>query len=228
MVMIKEVQVMKRLLLVVLALFLVAGVVQAAEVTTTAGTKAMVFQFSGLSSLGLGPYSGVGGSGIGLRYYLSEGTALRPGLTVGFGSTTTKSQVSGMSDDKATNMNFGVNVALEKHLQAVSAISPYLGAGVGAGIFNNKHEPSVASNPPTGTATKITDKGTSFGVFGLGGFEWAWTNGLTLGGEYRFGLNFASGKSETERQGMSTVTDGDESGFNLGFSTASVYLSVNF
>jgi opacity protein-like surface antigen len=215
---------MKRILLVALALVFLAGAVQAAEVNTKAGTKNLVFQFSGLSNLGLGNYD----TGFGMRYYLSDDMALVPALKLGFSSTKTKSGVTGYSDDKTTGMRFGVDLALEKHTKAIGAISPCIGAGVGFVAASSKHEPSRLSSPPTGTTLKVTDKSMGFGVFGLCGFEWAWTSGLTLGGEYRLGLQMDSGKRETELQGTNTQTSDDTSGFGLGIGTASVFLSVEF
>jgi opacity protein-like surface antigen len=214
---------MKRFLLVALALVFVAGAVQAADVVTTAGSKALVFQFNGLSNLGLGTYNG----GIGMRYYLKDKLALRPGLELGLSQDKTKAGISGYSDDKVTDMGFGLSLALEKHMTPVQSISPYIGAGAGFNISNNKHEYSVSSNPTTGTTLKVTDKGMGFGVFGLAGFEWGFTNSVTLGGEYRLGLNIGSGKTETERQGQATVTSNDSSSFGVGFGVASLYISVN-
>ncbi len=214
---------MKRFVFCLLALTFLAYGAQAAEVNTSAGDKALVFQFSGLSALGLSGYNG----GVGARYYLSDGMAIRPGLDIGVSSMETKG-VAGFSDEKDSRTSLGLSVALEKHLTGPTAISPYIGAGLGFGMSSVVEEPSVPSSPASGTILKTTDSSTNFGVFVLGGFEWGFTESLTLGGEYRAGLNYGSGDTETERQGAATVKTDETTSLNLGFSTASVYLSVGF
>ena len=74
---------------------------------------------------------------------------------------------------------------------------------------------------------EVKDKLMSFGVGGVLGFEWGFTESLTLGGEYGLGLAIASHKVE-ETVGDTTTTDVDETGMSLGISTASVFLSVTF
>jgi hypothetical protein len=200
----------------------------AAEIATRAGTNQMLFVFSGLSSLQLAGFNG----GFGLRHYLKDGVALRPGVSFGWSSTRTHpDQPTG--DPKPTNAreidtSVGLELALEKHLEGPRSISPYLGAGIFGFYVNNKTEPSVATGSPQGTVTKITTKETDGGLFGLLGFEWGWTESLTLGGETRFGLTINTGKVETEAVRTPDRLSHDRSGFDLGFRTASVFLGVSF
>ena len=118
---------MKKVLLVLGLMALVVTLVSpvvAAPIETKAGTKAMVFQFSGLSDLGLGRYSG----GIGMRYYMSDDMAIRPGVQLGYSKFKDKT-----TDPEAETsmMNVGANITLEKHFGGGNSISPYVGAQAG-------------------------------------------------------------------------------------------------
>lgn len=227
---------MKRFALCLICLLFIASMAQAAEVETGAGTKAMVFRFSGLSNLGLTGYSNLPdlgdldiptNVGAGMRYYISDGLAIRPGLDIGMASSTEKGQ-GGDTDDKASASMIGVSVAMERHLAGPANVSPYMGAGVGFTLAKATQEPSRSTPSPDFTLLKETDKATIFSLFGMLGFEWGFTESLTLGGEYRLGLNSASGSSESEYQNGPTVKGNEISGMSLGFSTASVFLSAGW
>ena len=213
---------MKRVAICLAAsLLLIAAASQAAPVDTKAGTKAMVFQFSGLSNLGVSGYQG----GIGMRYYLNDGMALRPGVDFNFGNSSTKGG-AGFTDDKANDLGFGLSLALEKHMKGPENISPYMGLGAGFSMSSTSDQPTVPDPTPAGTHTKHTVSSTGFNLFGMLGFEWGFAENMTLGGEYRLGFGYASGKVEDEYIGAATVKSDETSGFGLGVSTASVYLSV--
>jgi opacity protein-like surface antigen len=227
---------MKRFVLCLICLLFVASMAQAAEVKTSAGTKAMVFRFSGLSSLGLSGYSSLPdlgdlevpvNVGAAVRYYISDGLAIRPGLDIGVASSSEKGS-GGYTDDKTSASVIGVSAALEKHLPGPASVSPYMGAGFGFTMLKATLEPSRSLPTEPGEMLKQTSKATVLGVFAMLGFEWGFTESLTLGGEYRLGLDSASGSSEAERQNQPTVKGNEISGTRLGFSTASVYLSASW
>lgn len=205
---------MRRALLVLgLMAFIIslAGPAAAAEIVTKAGTKALVFQFSGLSDLGLSGYQG----GIGARYYMSDGLALRPGIDIGLASTKDKTEDP---EWKETVTTMGLSLALEKHLAGAKSISPYIGAGAGFHYGKDKEE--------QGDDEQV-EKATTISLAALAGFEWGFTESLSLGGEYSFG--FATGSHKTEiTHNNTTVTTADDSGMMVGVSTASVFLSVNW
>lgn len=214
---------MKGLIACAIALLVVASAAEAADVKTEKGTKAMVFEFSGLSDLGLSRY----GAGIGMRYYFRDGLAIRPGLQFDWDSGTTKG-VGGSSDEESSRLSIGINTTLEKHLPGPKSISPYLGTQLGFGYFKNVQEPSVPRPPTIGTLLKTTHKNTSFWVWGLLGFEWGFTESLTLGGEYQFGFDYNSGYREDERQSIATLKSDDKSSLEFNFWTAGLFLSVNW
>jgi hypothetical protein len=216
----KKITVVAMVLAAFLAMqFLGVSQAAAAKVDTDKGTRALVFQFSGLSDLGAGAYR----SGIGMRYYIQNGLALRPGLRFDMLSHKTKSGSTTLTDAKETDMAVGFSLAIEKHAAGVGSLSPYIGAEAGVNMFSNKTEPSHA----VGATYESTDKGMSFGVGGLAGFEWGFSEGVTLGAEYTLGLSFGSGKTES-KVGSTTTTTDDTSGMAVGFGTASFYLSVNW
>jgi opacity protein-like surface antigen len=186
-----------------------AGPTSAAPIDTKAGTKAVVFQFSGLSNLGVSEYMG----GIGMRYYIQDDLALRPGINIGIGTAKDKQQDP---ERKTTDTTFGLNLTLEKHMAGAASISPYIGARAGFDYSKDKNEQGD---------NESTDKRTGFGVAGVLGFEWGFTESLTLGGEYALGVR--SGSREVEvKTGSTTETTRDESSMDFGISTASVFLSV--
>ena len=86
----------------------------------------------------------------------------------------------------------------------------------------------MIANAPAGTLTKITDRGWSAGIFGLLGFEWGWTESITLGAEYR--VAFRAGANVRERESRERPDQRTDSTafFESDFSSSSIYLSVGF
>lgn len=192
----------------VLVALMISGVAMAAEVPTSAGDKAMVFMFNGLSDLGLEGYHG----GLGMRYYIADATALRVGVSFG----------SSSHDDKDLDMEgemseYGLTAMYEKHLGGPCAsVSPYWALGAGYSSWSNKL---------TSDSDWIESRESGFGFLGALGFEWAFTNCMTLGGEYELGLWKYSGETEQDIGG-STDTYWEYDGSFMGVGAASVYLSV--
>jgi opacity protein-like surface antigen len=190
---------MKGFLLAVLVLLISASLVHAAEIVTIPGTRNLVFQFSGLSELGLGGYQG----GVGGRYYTSNRTALRAGLIFSSASVTLK---DGSDEATATTTDIGGELVMEMHMPAGKSVSPYVGGGAS---FESVSTSVESFEGPTVSA---------FGLFAVAGFEWGFAESLSLGGEYRLGLRSVSGMVEEHGYDMSTLA--------IGISTASVFLSV--
>ena len=201
---------MKLFTFIVLAVMLVATTALAAEVPTSQGDKAMVFMFNGLDDLSVDGYASYG---IGMRYYIANGTALRVGLQ--FGKLSHTDVDIDWEDDYNT---YGVSAIYEKHMAGpCSSVSPFWGVGAGYSAFSDKDTDDAGDT--------LEYMGSGYTAFGVLGFEWAFTNCMTLGGEYSLG--FASSSEE-----MDLVVGGVSNTFNeheysgMGFATASVYLSV--
>ena len=202
---------MKLFMFIVLALMLVGTTAMAAEVPTSRGDKAMVFMFNGLDDLSVDGYGGF--YGFGARYYIADGTALRVGLQ--FGKLSHTDVDFDWEDDYNT---YGVSAAYEKHMAGpCSSVSPYWGIGAGYSAFSDKDTNDIGDT--------ATYSGSGFTAVGLLGFEWGFTNCMTLGGEYGLGFSSSSEDVEIVIGGVSnTMNEHDYSG--MGFATASVYLSV--
>jgi hypothetical protein len=196
---------MKLITCVAVAIMLFAVAVQAAEVPMSAGDKAMVFSFNGLDNLDLDGYGH--DYGFGMRYYLSDGMALRGGVVFGMNTWTDE---SGEEDFETTENSLGVEAIYEMHMEGpCPSVAPFLGVGGNWMSYSwendadDKYEESM------------------FGVFGVAGFEWGFADCMTLGGEYRLG--FSSGSYEESEDGE--VYD-EGSVTMIGFDTVSVMLSV--
>ena len=208
---------MKLFTFIVLAVMLVATTAMAAEVPTSRGDKAMVFMFNGLDDLSLEGYGGE--YGIGMRYYIADGTAIRVGVAFGTESWTDEDEATDPDFDSEENdRTYAVSAIYERHMASpCSSVSPYWGIGA---AYTSSYEEDKDEAGDT-----VTDRESGFAGFAVMGFEWGFTDCLTLGGEYAAG--FWSGSSETERVtgGVSALSD-EESESLMGFSTTSVYLSV--
>ena len=209
-----------RLLTCMLILVLLVGTAAAAApVHTDKGDKAMVFGFSGLGELGLsGPYDAWS---VGMRYYISDMNAIRAGLTFGRDKSTMKAQGEGQDDLEQTESEYGFAVGYERHLEAPCAsVSPYLGGQIGYYSWKDEY-------PVVGTRDYPveTESDSGFHVAALAGFEWGFTECMTLGGEYQLGMCSGTYKDEIDSGGESYTLVEEEYSWT-GFSTESVFLSV--
>ena len=200
---------MKLFTFVIVAL-MISGIAMAAEVPTSAGDKALVFMFQGLDDLHLDGY--MGDYGLGLRYYIADGTAIRAGVE--FGSTSLDDKEIDMEGDSTS---YGLMAMYEKHMEsACASVVPYWGLGAGYSSWSNKL---------TADSDWVEMRESGFGFIGALGFEWGFTNCMTFGGEYGLGFTSSSEDLEIVIGGVSnTINEHDYSG--MGFATASVYLSV--
>ncbi len=207
---------MKLFTFMVLAVMLVATTALAAEVPTSRGDKAMVFMFDGLAFLSAQEY---GEYGFGMRYYIADGTAIRAGVQFGKYTWTDDDEATDPDNDSEyKDGTYGVNAVYEKHMGSpCSSVSPYWGLGAGYSRYSDE------TTDEAGDLAKYSSS--SFAGFGVLGFEWAFTDCLTLGGEYMLGFESSSSKTEEDVGGVTDTYD-ELSGTLMGFSTASVYLSV--
>jgi len=207
---------MKRVLGVavgVFALLLSIGAVQAAEVNTSKGTMNLVFEFDGLSSLDVEGYRGSWGAG--MRYFIQDGMALRPGARLAISS----SDDNDSDTDDPSDTSFGLSAVLEKYRDVgIESLAPWF--GVGGSFDTASYESGDLGLSPNKDLPKETL--TQFTVFGAVGFQWAFAKGLTLGGEYQAGVSI--GKDKLEDADGDTVYDYSYTDF--GFNTAALFISV--
>ncbi len=167
------------------------------------GSRAVLFNFSGLGNLNLTGYDG----GIGGKYFIDQDVAIRGMLMFGIDNTSTNN-TGGAPQPSTDRMSFGIQGGLEYHLPLNSNVSPYLGGLV-------SFSTNAATNNP-GAAKVINNM---FGLSAVGGVEYFFNQNISLSAEYQFGLTTTSGSNSN---GPSTNR------LQLGFQTAGLTMAVYF
>ena len=193
-----------------------------------AGAKSFVFQYtpfqSNLEPVYVGtisiPDDGISSLdlvGAGFRYFITNQIALGLGLSFGTSSSTLESE-TGKSESSMTLI--GVGVDANYHLSSLYGVSPYIGLNVNFGTLSGTDEFT-----PEGEATETTEySGNGFGVAAQIGFDWFFTEGLSLGGKYALGFR-SLGEAEITSEGE---TQKGPSSSAFGISTFSVILNAHF
>ena len=182
---------------------------------TGMGAKQMVFEFSGLSSLGLLPYAG----GFGFRYFYADDTGIRGSLNFAYGKDEDK---SGDVSVEETHTLIGATLVWEKYMAAIASVAPYM--GIGFGYYYEKWD-----EPGTGTLTLAADETTLETTNNIlqiplvAGFQWYFTEAISLGGEYRLSYRYETGETTLDGEKLYDTTTS-----MFGFSAASVFFSVHF
>ena len=154
--------------------------------------------------------------GAGFQYYLTDQIALGLGLSFGTASSTLESE-AGKSESSMTL--FGISVDANYHLRSLYSVSPYVGLNINYGLLSGSDEYT-----PEGESTVTTDySGNGFGVAAQFGFDWYFTEGLSLGGKYALGFRSLGNPEITTEDG----TDEGPSSTAFGISTFSVILNVH-
>ncbi len=180
-----------------------------------AGAKSLVFAYTPFqSNLEQIPVGSVDASnptdllGAGFRYFVGERLAL--GVGVNFGSTSAKNEGTG---DEFSATTIGLALELNYHLPSLYAVSPYIGGHVDYASVSAKFTPSG------GPEQKGSANG--YGAAAQLGFDWFFTEGLSLGGRYFFGLRKYGAP---EQNGTAVGTSATQ----IGTGGASVILNVHF
>jgi len=193
-----------------------------------AGAKSFVFQYTpfqsnlepvyvGTVSLPDDGFASIDLFGAGFRYFITNQIALGLGLSFGSSSSTLESE-TGKSETSATL--FGVGLDANYHLMSLYGVSPYIGVNVNFGTLSGTDEFT-----PEGEATETTEfSGNGFGVAAQFGFDWFFTEGLSLGGNCVIELK-SLGEAEITSEGE---TQKGPSSTSFGISTFSVLLNVHF
>lgn len=209
------------------------------DALTSAGDKALLFQFNGLANLGTGsfmssPNTSVGildipqFNAIGVKYYFSDGFAGRAALLLGYNSETEKAGTGGFTDRKESSMGLGLEFGIQSNIIKSGSFVGFIGATAGFAMVSGTLEPSTVSPPPTGVVTKYDASATMFGLGGIAGFEYFIYDRISLAAEYQFGLVLGGGTYELTRQAQPTTTFDLPSMMSLGFNTVSFKLAAYF
>lgn len=226
---------MKKLLAVVLVLTVTLGTAVAADNSkpiTKAGSTALMFDLGGLANLSAGNYQG----GLGIKYYISNGFAVRGALSFGMTSTTTKNPAdpvptTQLSESKLSSLSFTVAPGIQYNVATSAAVVAYVGAQVSFTMSSVEREGNANGTGLGFTKdNKYKQSSSIFGAAAFVGVEWfAWDN-ISLAGEYRFGFSSSTGKEESSNATTSVTEDAPSTtSFGLGSgNAAALTLSVYF
>ncbi len=206
----------------VLSLIVPASSSFADDITTSvsAGSKAVLFSFSGLSILGANAFDG----GIGAKYYFSDPLAVRAGIqfmTAGQGIAANPAATQQGTDGSISATRFGISAAAEYHLLK-TRVSPYFGGGLGLTLTSTERKTAEVGNPPAnqtitknnfgvGAADGETINGntflggTKFSIGAIGGVEFFIIKELSLSAEYQLGWSLTSRADEEVTTGSLTT-----------------------
>lgn len=193
-----------------------------------AGAKSLVFQYtpfqSNLEPVYVGTvsvpdeaFSSADLMGAGFRYFITNQIALGLGLSFGTSSSTLETE-TGKSESSMTV--FGVGIDANYHLNSLYGVSPYVGINVNFSSLSGTDE----FTPEGGATDKTEYSGSGFGAAAQFGFDWYFTEGLSLGGKYALGFR-SLGEPEVTSEGE---TEKGPSSTAFGISTFSVLLNVHF
>ncbi len=191
------------------------------------GSRSFIFTYtpfqSNLGSVYSGSYTATGGTnndllqidlaGIGFQYYVSNNISLGGGIN--FGSTTVNGPDSTASDFSAST--FGLALDINYHFRSLYSVSPYIGLNLNYGMFSSTVTPLATGG------TETERKGNSFGAGVNFGFDWYFTEGISLGGRYTLGFRQWSAPEQTT--GTNTLTGPDGNSFGTGI--MSVLMNVH-
>ncbi|MBL7127730.1 MAG: outer membrane beta-barrel protein [Ignavibacteria bacterium] len=176
-----------------------------------AGTNSV---FTDTTSLGTGTLYGAG-----YRYYFSPQFSLMGGVS--FGMDKTSFTFNGGSGETSTT-TYGISLDGMYQFKPLYSIAPYIGLNANFGMY----ESEVTSTLVT-TTTVSTNKGSAFGG-GLGvGFDWYFTEGMSLGGKYTVGVRSYSAPEYTVTGGPTSISWTGADRTIIGFGIASIYLNVH-
>jgi hypothetical protein len=209
----------------VVALLVSVSVAMAQDASSVgAGSKALLFSFSGLNNLAANTYNG----GIGGKYFLTAPLAVRAALQFANSATVTKATAPMTLDATTSSTTYGISAGAEYHF-AVSRVSPYGGAEV---LFSSTSSESKSSAVSSTTQTTLKNAlgsaGTTIKVSAILGAEFFMTKELSLGGEYQLGFSSTSRPNEESTTGSTTTTRNGGSATQIGIGTTLLTLSLYF
>ena len=194
------------------------------------GSKAFLFEFSGLDNLSANSFNG----GVGGKYYIKSNMAVRGGLQFVNINQDFPFQGTGGIDGEAQASQYGIFGAIEIHLDT-SRVNPYWGAGLGISFTSTESKTTEADPIDQETIQNNRDGefgyfgGTEFNIFGMVGVEIFILKNLSLAAEYRLGFSTISRYDEEVTQGNVTVTTKQGSINQIGIESSGVLtLAVYF
>ncbi len=151
-------------------------------------------------------------NGITYRQFLSNNTAFRMKMDLGYNSNTTITDQEKEYKSKTSNFNLHLKPGYEKHFAGTERLSPFVGAEALIG-FNSENTKTELADGDAKTKSPSLNLGA--GVFA--GADFYVTKGLYLGAEFGYGFVYSNDmKSKTEAPGVDDVEIKRGSSFNMG------------
>lgn len=190
------------------AALMLAASSAAAQNVRLADRTALMFNLGGIFS---STPTALDGVGVGGRYFLNESMAVRAGLGLSLASEKSETSQSGFSQDSNDSSNtIAIEGAVEFVLMRAKAAYLYTGGLLQLGY--NSTDPDGGNNNTDGFSTTLA---------GLLGANYFLMEGLSVGAEYRLGLNYTSAHQDrgpdADADQTSTVLGVGTVGFHLGF-----------
>ena len=198
---------------------------------TKAGSTAFMFTFGGLGAFGMNGFpiesfaltaagetlntTLIGGGG---KWFFMDELALR-----GLFGIITQSKGNVDSIGKTSSVMYGFSGGVEKHFDAIGAVSPYVGAQLTLAYASLDNQKSVGNKTIENKETAST-----FGIGPLIGFDWYFTNGLAIGGEFMLAYSTTSTSVTTPNATGTSVTTDNPTASQIIISSANVHLVVHF
>jgi hypothetical protein len=161
--------------------------------------------------------------GAGFQYYVTKEIALVLGVSFGTSTETQDSMNTFTPKNETSSTSIGVALDANYHLKALYGVSPYIGVNVNFGSYSETEETTSE-----GTASKLESKGTGIGAGLNFGFDWYFTEGMSIGGKYTIGFRSMSAPEATSTSGSTSNTFKGPSSTSIGTGAASVFLNVHF
>jgi len=226
---------MKQLLAIVLVLTVAFGTAVAADNSKPiqkSGSTALMFDLGGLAALSAGNYQG----GLGVKYYISNGVAVRAGIGFGMSSTTTKNTADPIpttqqSESKLSSTTFSIAPGIQYNFATAAAVVAYVGAQVSFTSSNSKRTGNANSfGVGFSKDHEYTESTSTFGGAAFVGVEWFPWDNISFAGEYRFSFSSTTGTTESKNATTSTKVDAPSStAFGIGSgNSAALTLCVFF
>jgi len=208
------------------------------KTSITGGAKALLFEFSGLSSLSADSYEG----GIGGKIFFNNSMALRIMLNFDRFSEENPANATGTLNGvkgEYVSTSFGLGAGMEFHLTSMKRVSPYFGGGIGFTRFSSEDKEAITYFPGSDASRTVTEISGryQFDLVGVLGAEVFIIKEVSLSAEYIFNIGFFSdgdtkytevAVSGTPILGDSQTVKGD-SGWEIGTgSRGRLILSIYF
>jgi opacity protein-like surface antigen len=207
----------------ILALVFVIGVsaISQAQYKPEAGDKNLEINFAPLGG------TPVSIPGIKFRSFMSETSAFRLGVFVGYNNTTTITQEEDFNDDneqldlelrsRLSTFSVAIQPGIEKHFAGTERLSPYIGGYVNLGYTSKTDysESQTQNGPLTDTDLYLADMTKKTGQLNLGlnavaGFDYYFAAKLYIGAEVGFGFAMNNDfKSKVTENTTELNNDGD-------------------